>query len=54
MGCSTNDQRTMEENTNPKNEKWNTVNVTLTPSLRPPSPQIPNFENFKKKFFKIP
>ena len=31
MGCSTNDQRTMEENTNPKNEKWNTIFVLSSP-----------------------
>ena len=31
MGCSTNNQRTMEENTNPKNAKWNTIFVLSSP-----------------------
>ena len=31
MGCSTNDQRTMEENTNPKNAKWNIIFVLGSP-----------------------
>ena len=31
MGCSTNDQRTMEENTNPKNAEWNTIFVLSSP-----------------------
>ena len=31
MGCSTNNQRTMEENTNPKNAKWNTIFVLGSP-----------------------
>ena len=31
MGCSTNDQRTMEENTNPKNAKWNIIFVLSSP-----------------------
>ena len=31
MGCSTNNQRTMQENTNPKNAKWNTIFVLSSP-----------------------
>ena len=46
MGCSTNDQRTMEENTNPKNEKWNTIFVLGSPG----GGKVAQYDKIKNKY----